>query len=355
MIDLSKLFRERSGKLEIFVTGLSLGFTRVAREKNSNLPDAWLTRTSWINEQVSAYQNQHGIDFSTQQVILDCRMENIYVAQLGISIIDRFSIPKENVKILISVPGFDYVQEYDYEFDRLAEINFCYFYDDLLKENIDWKNIVVDTPFLSLSGRPTESRAVFTKHLLDFFGEKSRASIGVTSHYPLSDKDLSLYKAIMHPYDFPFAQGTDGKDLGDIHLQHNPPGQQLYRSLVSLVHETNDHQHDHIFLTEKTFKVFAWHQLPIFVATPGHVAVVRSLGFDLFDDIIDHSYDTENASLHLHRMRIFSQLSTFLSRYPTIDDVRTLRAKLWPRLEANNKLLSELIRSRGAEPWPYYN
>jgi hypothetical protein len=44
-------------------------------------------------------------------------------------------------------------------------------------------------------------------------------------------------------------------------------------------------------ITEKTVKAFAMYQLPVFVASKGLVAQIRNLGFDLFDDIIDHSYD----------------------------------------------------------------
>jgi hypothetical protein len=44
-------------------------------------------------------------------------------------------------------------------------------------------------------------------------------------------------------------------------------------------------------ITEKT--VFAWMamQVPIIIGYSGIVAHARSLGFDLFDDIVDHSYD----------------------------------------------------------------
>jgi hypothetical protein len=48
---------------------------------------------------------------------------------------------------------------------------------------------------------------------------------------------------------------------------------------------------DRIFITEKTIKVFFKKQIPIFFTVPGHVAYLRSLGFDVFDDVINHSYD----------------------------------------------------------------
>lgn len=50
---------------------------------------------------------------------------------------------------------------------------------------------------------------------------------------------------------------------------------------------------DRLFITEKTIKAFAYHQIPIFLATMNHVKKLRELGFDVFDDIVDHSYDLE--------------------------------------------------------------
>ena len=45
--------------------------------------------------------------------------------------------------------------------------------------------------------------------------------------------------------------------------------------------------------TEKTIKPFLAKQIPIFFALPNHVNLLRNLGFDMFDDIINHDYDNE--------------------------------------------------------------
>ena len=45
--------------------------------------------------------------------------------------------------------------------------------------------------------------------------------------------------------------------------------------------------------SEKSFRPFFYYQFPIFLATPNHVAYLRNnYNFDMFDDIINHSYDT---------------------------------------------------------------
>jgi len=60
-------------------------------------------------------------------------------------------------------------------------------------------------------------------------------------------------------------------------------------------------------ITEKS--IFAWlaYQVPIIIGYPGIVAHARQLGFDMFDDIVDHSYDQypnstrEQAAIDLNR------------------------------------------------------
>lgn len=46
-------------------------------------------------------------------------------------------------------------------------------------------------------------------------------------------------------------------------------------------------------MTEKSYKCFAIGQIPIWLAPYRAVSCYRDLGFDVFDDIVDHSYDLE--------------------------------------------------------------
>jgi hypothetical protein len=64
-------------------------------------------------------------------------------------------------------------------------------------------------------------------------------------------------------------------------------------SYVNIVTESNyfNEKIDAIHISEKSLIPFFFFQLPIFLASQGHVGKVRGYGFDLFDDIIDHSYD----------------------------------------------------------------
>jgi hypothetical protein len=52
------------------------------------------------------------------------------------------------------------------------------------------------------------------------------------------------------------------------------------------------HSWNRLFYTEKTDKCFYMGQLPIFLAKQGYVKILKDVYcFDMFDDIIDHSYD----------------------------------------------------------------
>ena len=74
----------------------------------------------------------------------------------------------------------------------------------------------------------------------------------------------------------------------------------LYRTILNLVSENltgmteGDISRENVMtFTEKTIKPFLAKQIPIFFALPNHVNLLRNLGFDMFDDIINHDYDNE--------------------------------------------------------------
>lgn len=66
--------------------------------------------------------------------------------------------------------------------------------------------------------------------------------------------------------------------------------------------DSDNFKYGTITLTEKAWKPFKTHQLPLYIGLPGYVDVIRSLGFDVFDDFIDHSYDKEQN--HIERIKI---------------------------------------------------
>lgn len=62
-------------------------------------------------------------------------------------------------------------------------------------------------------------------------------------------------------------------------------------SFVELISETSFYSPS-FNVTEKTLNSIYACNFPIWISSPGVVALMRAIGFDVFDDFIDHSYDT---------------------------------------------------------------
>lgn len=66
----------------------------------------------------------------------------------------------------------------------------------------------------------------------------------------------------------------------------------IYQSCqINIVTETDYDQRPGV-ISEKTLYAFVAKQMPILIAHPGAVQDCRDMGFDMFDDVVDHSYDT---------------------------------------------------------------
>jgi hypothetical protein len=61
-------------------------------------------------------------------------------------------------------------------------------------------------------------------------------------------------------------------------------------SLIELVSETSYNEHS-FNITEKTLHFIYGSNFPIMISSPGTVDFLRNMGIDMFDDVVDHSYD----------------------------------------------------------------
>ena len=93
------------------------------------------------------------------------------------------------------------------------------------------------------------------------------------------------------------------------------------------------------FITEKSIKPFAWGQVPIFLNFSNSLYKLRELGFDLFDDIIDHSYDFEPNKLTRIKL-VVDQLEKICQW--SLDDCRKFKKENMHRFEKNRQTLSDL-------------
>jgi len=101
---------------------------------------------------------------------------------------------------------------------------------------------------------------------------------------------------------------------------------------------------DNWFITEKTMKFINCRQIPIFLSTQGYVGFLRDLGFDVFDDFVNHSYDTEeNQDLRIEM--IVDELERLIkdeSVYNILKNEQTIRI----RMDKNISVLQNLISKK---------
>jgi IS4 transposase len=84
-------------------------------------------------------------------------------------------------------------------------------------------------------------------------------------------------------------------------------------------------------------------QVPIWYGVPGLVDQVRALGFDTFDDIVDHGYDSILDETQRHQA-VFDQITQINQRL-SLADCQAVRQQLRPRLEANFEQLLTYFRT----------
>tara|TARA_B100001939_G_scaffold211204_1_gene181717 strand:- start:3257 stop:4381 length:1125 start_codon:yes stop_codon:yes gene_type:complete len=103
------------------------------------------------------------------------------------------------------------------------------------------------------------------------------------------------------------------------------------------------------FMTEKVAKPYLGLQIPLFIAWPGYIQELREQGFDLFDDIINHSYDDEIDEEKKIDM-VITELKTLCKM-----DVPKIYNELKPRLLKNQKLFYDLVyeNDRNLKLWKF--
>jgi hypothetical protein len=203
----------------------------------------------------------------------------------------------------------------------------------------------VDYKFICLMRRPSISRACLASKLLHNI-DSLKLSFGCMSESTV----LSDYQSVIPDYNLPILIDgiVDRQSEYDEHDQSNPVFHNcLFNIVVESSSQTDPGTWRSQFVTEKTFKAFGLRQIPLWMAVPGLVSHVRSMGFDLFDDIIDHNYDTildEN----LRRNQLIEQIAQLDFKY-NLHQCQQLRNQLMLRLENNFQLLNSLSKNSKLE------
>ena len=273
--------------------------------------------------------------------IFDCTNEGIGASDIELMLASiSTDFPNLEVRVLFNIPKNDYAK-YAYKCFPEHMVAHCRFLGHVQSLNINWETLTINKHFISLQRRASVTRARFTKKLLSTF-DKHRYIISCGSHPNKWLRELHGLKEAFHPYKMPIlVDGTIDSDSE----QHFHTNVNFFECMVNVITETSS-QTDadswrEIFLTEKTFKAFAYRQMPLWFAVPNTVQTVRDLGFDVFDDIIDHSYDLiDDESERMDA--VVNVLDGFCNTYPTNEELNKLRVKLWQRISNNMQLLDKL-------------
>lgn len=126
-------------------------------------------------------------------------------------------------------------------------------------------------------------------------------------------------------YDFGSIRQSWDQGLGSI----------ILKSGVSLINETYVNGGKTAVYTEKSMNSVLGLTFPIWIGGSGHADQWKDFGFDVFDDIIDHSYQ------HLDTLieRCWYAISDNLDILTNIDRIKILRANCHDRLLRNRNLL----------------
>jgi hypothetical protein len=112
-------------------------------------------------------------------------------------------------------------------------------------------------------------------------------------------------------------------------------------SIITVVAETSCEQVDHplmrggfdkIFITEKTLKAFITGTFPLILGPKNVITYLRNKGFDMFDDIIDHSYDNY-ADPNIKIKMIVDQLEKLIAM--DLETLQNLHSKCIGRFNSN--------------------
>jgi hypothetical protein len=111
---------------------------------------------------------------------------------------------------------------------------------------------------------------------------------------------------------------------------------QMYEhSIVEVVSETS-FADPAFLLTEKTMHCFAAFNFPIILSSCGTVQFLRDIGFDMFDDIVTHSYDMEPDPVK----RIVMALDNNIALLQNRDLAKQKWQECLPRFEKNWEFIS---------------
>jgi len=280
-----------------------------------------------------------------QQIVLDLWPEGFDIVSTGFenavkNIADELNIPYENItfktcdrlcnsKIFKAIPAVDYFLSNIISLDKFtapAETNYGMFFGRVTNERLYsfWKH---------RNFYQNKKGIVNFHYQKTNFNEFNSSYTGFICEH---NKKWQEIKDLLPYIDVPDHAVVD-KDLNSNASgnawQPSDFWNSVYKKItVEIVSETNLAENT-FFITEKTYRPIAYGRLFLVIGNTNFERRLKDMGFDIFDDIIDKSYDTEYGYIRIDK--IFNSLGKFLSENSNIDS-------LYERLKNNQKHLAKL-------------
>ena len=194
--------------------------------------------------------------------------------------------------------------------------------------------------FLCLMRRIKLDRLLFYNQMVDYkwFNNKKIIDISLGSSAEPNQFQIGPQEALLKENLIPSLPIIwDTYPVND-DTQHSFLKNQNINQLVNVVVETfiivNEVHYGGIFITEKSIKPFFYYQMPIFVGQNGLVKLMRSLGYDLFDDYFENHYYDEIENPYVRMKEILKIMDRFIKKYPN-EELGELKKNILPRLDHN--------------------
>ena len=192
-------------------------------------------------------------------------------------------------------------------------------------------NATINKHFISLNGRAHPHRCMF----LDYMYKEDLFRHGYVSFHNFENWDYQYEFKYWNPTTLKFDMSFESSPDGIVDIMRPPI--EFKDALFSLVCESTVNAQ---FLTEKTY-IPIWNRRPVLIyGHPKANLYLKSLGFELYDEVIDYSFDAieDDEERCIEFMKQVKQLCSY--------DIDTLRKQLMPKIHQNWLTLIDILRSK---------
>jgi hypothetical protein len=148
------------------------------------------------------------------------------------------------------------------------------YFEPIMKTRGDWQY-----PFISIGGEPRHHRRQLHNLIRNQY--PSTGICTMNSGFRANDYSTISFTPEVSPYELNHTGPYVWHDINPKHFIHVPS---------AAVMETYI-DYDNFSITEKAFKNLVYPQPFVMLAASGSIQLLRDIGFDVYDEYVDHSYD----------------------------------------------------------------